>query len=412
MKTLIAIAWRNLWRHRMRSVLVMVTVMIGIAAGVFSAAFMLGMLDQKVESAIKTYTAHIQVHPTDYIMDDNEGALLKNPDSLAKEFLAATSDLNILQYTSRISITAMVSSPRKAQGVKINAVNPAAERNVLHLYKQVDVGEYLPAGVRNPVLISHRLASDLGVDLRSRLVLSFQDAQGQIVGGAFRVAGLFHTENSSFDRTQVFINKEDLHQMTSAYKDKAHELVFRMESNGKVEDVANRMASLAYADSLVIRTWKDVEPELGMLIGMMNQMMYIMMVIIILAMGFTIINTMLMAVMERTHEFGVLMAIGMNKRSIFFMIMAESVILSLGGALLGMLISGFLVSYTGEKGIDISAVGEGMEAYGFSAIVYPAVGASFYAVVALMVFVTAIVAAIYPAIKILKLSPADAVRAQ
>ena len=126
--------------------------------------------------------------------------------------------------------------------------------------------------------------------------------------------------------------------------------------------------------------------------------------------SFGIINTMLMAIMERVREIGVLMAIGMNKGKVFLMILLETVFLSLTGGIMGLALSYFVVTITGNNGIDLSIVGEGLNAMGYSAFVYPELDSIYYFMIVGLVVVTALFASILPARKALKFNPAEAVR--
>jgi len=149
---------------------------------------------------------------------------------------------------------------------------------------------------------------------------------------------------------------------------------------------------------------------------MMNDFMiiyyFIFVGIIMLALAFGIINTMLMAVLERTKELGMLMAIGMNRRRVFGMIMLETVFLTLVGAVFGMVMGWGIASVLGKTGIHFTGWGEGFEAIGFSSVVYPVVTPGFIAFTAAMVIVTAIISSVWPARKALKLNPVEALRTE
>ncbi|NTV83515.1 MAG: FtsX-like permease family protein [Bacteroidales bacterium] len=153
-----------------------------------------------------------------------------------------------------------------------------------------------------------------------------------------------------------------------------------------------------------------MEPLLAGLSSMMNQMAYFLLIIILIAMAFGIINTMMMAVLERTRELGMLMAVGMNKRKVFFMIMLETIFLSLVGTLAGIVISVVTIHYTGLNGINFSAWAEGYESWGYSALVYPSLYMSFYIGMTALVIITATISSIYPARKALGFNPAAAIR--
>jgi ABC-type antimicrobial peptide transport system permease subunit len=142
----------------------------------------------------------------------------------------------------------------------------------------------------------------------------------------------------------------------------------------------------------------------------MDIMMGVFMMIILGALGFGIINTMLMVILERTKELGMLMAIGMTKKRVFIMIMYETIFLALVGGLMGEVLSMFLIKYFGKAGIDLSSMAEGLESVGYSAITYPFLETYRYLQITILVLITGILASVYPAIKALRLNPAEALR--
>ncbi|HIB90533.1 TPA: FtsX-like permease family protein [Candidatus Poribacteria bacterium] len=162
---------------------------------------------------------------------------------------------------------------------------------------------------------------------------------------------------------------------------------------------------------LTIRSWDEISPELGYANELMGTAILIFIGIIMLALAFGIINTMLMAVLERKRELGMLMSVGMNRLKVFTMIVVETIFLALMGGPLGLAFGYFTIQYFGTNGIDLSIVGEGMESFGVGMIVYTSMEAAKYAEVGIMVIITAILSSIYPAYKALKLNPAEAVRA-
>jgi len=154
----------------------------------------------------------------------------------------------------------------------------------------------------------------------------------------------------------------------------------------------------------------EIRPFLLGLSSMMDQFSVMLLVIILIALAFGIINTMLMVILERKRELGMLMAVGLGKKSLFMMIMLETIFLTLAGTVIGVIISVTLIETTGINGINFAAYAEGFESYGYNAHVYPSLYLSFYIMLTVLVIITAIVSSVFPARKALKLNPAEAVR--
>jgi ABC-type antimicrobial peptide transport system permease subunit len=207
-----------------------------------------------------------------------------------------------------------------------------------------------------------------------------------------------------------FVLKEPLLKEFGFGQDYIHEIAIVCTDNKKAVEIAKKLKEIFPNQNIM--SWKELAPDLGYMNDIMRVMAMFYIGIILFALAFGIINTMLMAVLERSKELGMLMAIGMNKRRVFGMIMLESVFLTLTGALIGMGISAVLIAIFAKTGIPLNMWAEGLEAIGFSATVYPMVTATNYMDITILVIITGIVASIWPARKALKLNPAEALRTE
>ena len=246
------------------------------------------------------------------------------------------------------------------------------------------------------------------MDIKSKLVVNLQTKDGSLTGGVSRVAGIYRITNSAFENTVAFVDKEDLASLVGLTNGSTHEIALRLNEGYAVEPVVNKLQE-QYPE-LSIMSWKDIQPDLGMITEWLDIMLYVVMVIILLALGFGIVNTMLMVVMERVKELGMLMAIGMNRLRVFSMIMLETIFLSITGGVIGMILAALLVKYYGEPGINLKAFSQGFEAIGYNPVLYPEIGIGFYLTITFLIIFAAIIASIYPALKALRLNPAEALR--
>jgi len=244
----------------------------------------------------------------------------------------------------------------------------------------------------------------------ARLTLTFLDKNNNQVGAVFKLTGLYDIANSMFEKSIVFVRNSDLKKLTGLAENEYHQLVVKINNFDQTDEVETLIAQKL--PDLEVMSWKKIQPDLAMMTEMVIQFYIIFGIIILAALAFGIINTMLMVVLERTRELGMLTAIGMNKRKVFSMIMLESVFLSLIGAVIGMIISYVLVRITGNTGINLGQAAEGMEALGYSAIIYPKISAGFFVIVTILIIITGILSSIYPAMKALRLNPVEAIRAE
>ncbi|MBC8314487.1 MAG: ABC transporter permease [Bacteroidales bacterium] len=404
------IAWKNIWRNKVRSLVVILAITFGLFGGVFSSAIMKGMVEQRIKEAVSRETGHIQIHDPKYI-DDNEiqyvidgeaGQLEDELDSLPQ----------VKAWSSRIKFQAMANSANAGTGVMIFGIDPEKEQQVTEISTMIcdSCGTYLDGNKKNQIVVGKALAKKLKVRLRSKIVLTFQDKEGNLTGAAFRICGIYRTSNSMFDEMNVFVRKVDIAKLLITNPQKYQELVISLISPVLVTAVQDELTGSF--PELLVRNWKEIDPMLGMMSDLTVVWLYMFMTIILLALGFGIINTMLMTILERTRELGMLAAIGMNKRRIFLMIMLESVYLSLTGAAIGMALGYILTLYTSHTGINLSSFAEGFEKIGYNPIMYPYLDLNFFIILTVMVICIGILASIYPARKALKLNPAEAVRTE
>jgi ABC-type lipoprotein release transport system permease subunit len=400
-----SVAWRNIWRNKVRSLVVIFAVAIGLYAGVWSAAFMKGMMNQRIDKVIKTELSNLQIHNPEFRKTSEFTNYMVDASTLAEEISKMD---KVIGASNRIVIQSMVASAETASGVIIMGVDPEKEPMVTNLHEKMIEGAYFEGINRNPVVIGKKLAEKLNVKLRSKIVITVQDLDNNITSGAFRIAGIYSTNNNLYDEGHVFVRYSDLHAITGLPKGAGHEIAISIGNNELLPFVQENVKLMA--KDLEVLNWKELSPEMSYLTETMDLYMYIFIIIILLALLFGIINTMLMVVMERRKEIGMLMAIGMQKFKIFRMIVVESIMLSLVGGVVGIIIGAFVARVRSSHPIDLSMWAKGYEALGYDAFVYLHLEPVLLVNVAIMVIITGIIAALYPAYKALKNDPADALR--
>lgn len=286
-----------------------------------------------------------------------------------------------------------------------------SESRLTPIASSITEGESLTSEGRNPVLVSQKVAGRLKLRIGSKVVLTFTDGQGEMTGSAFRVRGFFKTPNTTFDDNNVYVRKADIEKV--AHMVGVHEIAILLQdeiNTQSLKDLSKTIARLTAisASQNSIRDWTEVQPMLASMIATMGISNLIMLVIFVIAMGFGIVNIMLMSVFERTQEFGVLMAVGMQKHKIFILIMLETVWLGVCGAALGLIACMAMIEVLQFTGLPLGKMAEGLGAYGVDTVLYPRVSTFEYQTIFLTVVFSSVVAAIYPARQILKQQPAEA----
>lgn len=407
----IKISWKNVWRNKLRSLIIILAIAIGLFGGIFTNAFFVGMLNQRINAVISNETANIQIHHPSFLLDESINNGIDNGAKIIEK-------INIIEgikgISPRINETGMASTAEANTGVMINGIDPEMEIGVTKIHQKLYEGEYLNANSQIPILIGKKLSEKLNADLGDKVILSMADGDGEVVYAAFKVRGIFNTNNDMFDGMNVFVLKDELQKLLKIPQDYVTEIAISMDDDEFTLKAKDEMIALLQTKvvqkEIIVQDWKEIDPSLNMMIQSMDTFAWFFIIIILIALAFGIINTMIMVVMERTRELGMLMAIGMNKRRVFSMILWETIFLSSVGAITGLIFSALVIGYFGRVGLDLSLFGKGMNSLGFDTIIYTKSSIEFYLSVAFLVFITAIIASIFPARQALKLQPAEAVR--
>ncbi|MEM6342473.1 MAG: FtsX-like permease family protein [Bacteroidota bacterium] len=415
------IAWRNVWRSKLRSMVVITAVALGLLAGIFMLAFSYGINQSRARDIIETRISHVQIHAPDFKDEMKVSLTVPNGAQIIEQL---RQDEKVAAVAGRLVVQGMLSNTRGAHGVMINGIDPESENALTRFAERQIAGKDSFIKKNNGIWVGAALMEKLGYEtedslgnkdykLRKKINLSFQRSDGQTQAASFRISGVYRSVNSKLDELNVYVRQDALAALmdTSFAELPVHEIAFLLHEQEVSEDSVY-LASLGerFGD-VQVENWKDLAPDIKLADESFGITVGILMGIILLALLFGIINTMYMAVMERTRELGMLMSVGMNKGKVFMMIMLETLFLTLIGAPIGMLIAYGLTLYFGSAGIDISAIAEGASSMGVGTMVYTELETAYYFTIAIMVFFTALFAAIFPAIKALSLNPAEAVRA-
>jgi ABC-type lipoprotein release transport system permease subunit len=469
-------AWKNVWRNKTRSLVVIASITTGVFAAVFSIAFMNGMIAQRFDAAIDEEISHIQLTGKNFRLNNDPAIQITNTREIESSLRSLPGLQGMAKRTiiSGMANTATKSAGIEINGIipeeekKIFSLNKtiiegtgsyfedpreeialigqdlAKELNVIRFAVDSSVISRLRSR-SIPDEVIDKLTSVAGERFNSekkfnkaiknllsenetrryfhlikqeswnyregsRLTLVFLDKENNQVGARFRIGGIYDTKNTLFEITSVFIRDSVLKKLTGFDNESFNKIIVRIEDTDKTDEITEKLRK--DLPDYEVMNWKDLQPDLAMMTDYVHQIYGILMVIIMAALAFGIVNTMLMVVLERTRELGMLTAIGMNKPRVFSMIMLESVYLSFVGGVAGMAVALVTILLTARNGINFVQYAEGMEAFGYSAHIFPEVSAGFFFMMTVLVILTGILSSVYPAIKALKLNPVEAIRTE
>ncbi len=404
MKILIIIAWRNIWRHPARSGVLMAAVTVGLWAGVVASGATNGLMAQRISYLIESEVTHAQVHHPQFPAEGHSHLHIPEPEEIAAWLEA---DARVEAHTFRTIVDGMLRSPRKTAGVRVRGVDTDTEPQTTTFHQNMVAGEYLDSDTRNAVIIGANLAQDHSLQVGNRIVLTFEDIDRELTSGSFNIVGLFESASTDFDQRNVFVRSPDLNRILGE-QPVVHEIAILLEDEAMAAALVSELNE-KFPD-VRAQTWRELSPELNMLVEMGGVWFLIITMIIMTALAFGILNTMLMALFERMHEIGMLLSIGMSRSRMFAMILLESATLTLSGAVIGLALAWLSIRHLGRVGINLEMFAEGVAALGWDYIIYPSLAPSEYAGIVAVVIVVTIAASIYPAVKATRINPLDAVR--
>lgn len=401
---LIKIAWKNIWRNPVRSIILIVAITLGIWALIFINGVSTGMVNDYIDTAIQERTSHIQIHLPEFVTEPEITGYFETGPVTA--FLSRSDFVG--EYSSRIITSGMISSTQSSRGITLYGIDPEREAAMTGLDENIAEGEYLKEQEGNYILLGDQTAEKLGVKIRSRVVVNFQNAAGEVTAAAFRVAGIVGDVSSLAGDNRAYIPINTLRMLTGLATEQAHEIALLLKNPEQLW-AAQDSIQAAFPE-LTVQNYLEIAPDVALMGSQIQVSLTIMTTIFMLALIFGIINTMLMAVLERYRELGMLLAVGMKKFQVFIMVVWETIFISLAGMPIGILLGAVTISLTHRYGINLEKWSDSLTEFGLTTIIHPELSFRHYLTIGLAVLFTAVLASIYPARKATSLNPIEALR--
>ena len=402
---ILLMAWRNIWRNKARSMVIMLSVAIGLLAGIGVLALYKGMMKSRVRTVIDSEVAHLQLHHADFKKDYHPAYLLPGANALLQK---VQSYPEVKMAAPRSLAQGMLVTTTGSAGVQINGVVPQLEYGASHLREKLITGEGFHEAKKNEILVGKKLADKMKLKTGSKLVLTFTDTADNLVSSAFRVAGIYQSGNAPLDEANVYVLLTTLNELLLT-GDAFHEIAILLNRDEDLQAVQEKLRS-AYP-SLLVESWKEISPETELMVKTVDEYSYIIMIVILVALAFGILNTMLMSVLERTKEIGMMVALGTPRLSIFLLVLLETVFLTIAGTPIGLLAAYLITGHYQKHGLDLSGMGKDMMAsFGFDTTIYPSFPWEKLIIILILVVGTALLSCLLPALKALRLKPVEALR--
>lgn len=403
----IRLSWRNVWRNKRRSLVVISSIGIGIFAMLIIMAVMNGMNYQMIDNTISTSLGHVSIHKKGFL-DNIKASYSFKPESDIYGRLSETE--SVAGWAPRVKVQGIVRSSEASQGVLITGIDPEREKSVSEIYNYTSKDEgssFLDDPAAGDVLISEQLAKKLDLVTGDRVVVMLQNSKEEIVGEALTVKGIFRSPIDSFDKYVIFTGIKKL-QKAAGMDNNISEISVRCKTRDDSSSVKSEISGFIKDSDIETLSWQEMAPSIMSAIRLFDAMMFIFFGIVFITVIFSVANTMIMAVMERFHEIGVMKCIGTRPLNVFIMIVSEAVNLGLAGMAAGLSCGLVFNLALGVTGLDLSVFSESMRIWGTGSVIYPIMMFKDIAASVVIVLVTAVTAAIYPAVKAARIKPLEA----
>ena len=385
-----ALAWRNLWRNARRTLITFAAISVGVWSMLVLAALMQAWGASAFESAIRMLTGDGQIHASGYLDDPTVEHRLAPPAGALRRLLDSPP---VTAWDARVRVPAIVQTARENAPVTLVGIDPAAERGLSFIPDAIREGRYLD-GVDDPgVVLGHKLAQRLRTGLGKRVVVLSQSASGEIAERGFRVVGLFSAEQEQNETGFVFVSRATAQQMLKI-GDRISEVAFVLNDIQRLPSFLEALR--VAAPQLDVVSWSEIDPFTQAILDISDGTIALWTVIMFILVAFGLVNTLLMAVYERTREFGLVQALGLRPRLLLLQVLLESTFLVGIGVAAGVA-AGLLTVFAFHNGLHLGALAQGAALWGIGRTLYPVINVPETVYIAAFVWLMGVVTSLYPA---------------
>ena len=401
----LTIAWRNIWRNGRRTSVILAAIVIGVWSMILLGSISRGFVVNMVENSISTLTGHLQIHARGYRTDPSIEKSMTEVEPVREALQRALPPE--AQWSPRIRVNAVLQNARHSGGAVLVGIDPRREDAVSFIGPgAVQEGEYLEAGDDYGLLMGAALLESFETAVGRKVVVMSQDTDGEIASRAFRIRGVFRAATEATEKQFVFVTLPAAREMLGL-KRGLSEIAVLLSRNGHAGPAAESLRARLAEERFSVATWRDLLPVIDAYLDIFDGYMVLWYLIVFVAMGFGIVNTILMTVFERMREFGLLQALGQSPGAIARGVLTEAFFLLAIGLLAGNAL-GFLSVFAFSGGIDLSAFAEGMQYFGVPRVIYPSVQARDVVTANVVVLTLGLLVSVYPAVKAARFSPVEA----
>ena len=400
LKLLLQLSIRNIFRHKRRNGMLLAAIVVAVGAVVCASSLIRGLQHDMVDSAVANLTGHVKVLAPGYRDDPN----IQKSFALAENWRPDVDEAALAGWAARVRVPAVIMSERGTRGMQFVGIDPAQE-HISFIGEAAVEGERLADAADGRILVGRALAEQLETGVGRRLVIITQGADGLNRESGFRIAGLYDAEGTGLEKAFVFTGVDALQKMVGA--DVYTEISIRLRQDPVLFQL--KASLMAFFTGLDVLNWQELEPQAAAMFVFADSAFFIWYFIMMGALVFGLVNTLVTSVMERVRELGMLRALGMRARGVVAQVVLESSVLMSIGVAVGIVVGWLTIQSLGD-GLDLTRWAEGVEAFGMSGKLTPVPLAGDIVLIGGMSVVLGVVASLYPALRIVRIKPLDALR--
>lgn len=408
MNIVFRLAWRNLWRHPKRTWLTMGAMIFSNILLVFMMSFQFGMYGLMIENTLKIFTGHIQVQAPGYLDDKKMRQTVPDIVPLADSLRRTLQNDRV---AARGQAFALASSDDRSYGIAIYGVESQFEPKVSSIPGLISDGRYLNDDDAAEIIIGSVLARNLRVTVGDEITLLGSGVDGSFAAAVVEIVGVFSSGIKDIDRNIAEIPL-GLFQDTFFMEGAGHQISIVGDDLDSVSALQSEVRALLPAtDELVVHDWSELQPGVKQAIQADMGSSFFMYLILVVLVAFSVLNTQLMSVLERTREFGIVMSLGLKPGRLGRLVVLETALMGLMGTFIGMLAGAAITAWVGTVGFTLPGMDEMAAQFNLPARMFPQVSALSLFAGPLVVFLFTLLASIYPAVRLHWLHPVAAMRA-
>ncbi|MDH4089197.1 MAG: ABC transporter permease [Cyclobacteriaceae bacterium] len=402
---LMKLAWKNMWRNRNRTAITIAAIFFAVILSVVTSSLQDGVFDNLIKNVVSFYSGYVQVHKQGYWDERILDNTFAQSGAVERKILQQK---NISDIAPRLESFALASSEETTKGCMVTGISPEEENRITDLQRRVVAGEYLTADDRS-VLVGQGLASRLGLQLHDTLVLIGQGYHGATAAGKYPIKGILKFGSPDLNDQSLFLSLPAAQEFYSA-ESMLTSYVLALRNPASLVGTADGVRA-AIGNTYETMTWEEMMPEIIQHIRTDKGSMYIIQGILYMLICFGIIGTLLMMMVERKYEMGMLVALGMKKIKLMQLLLMESVLTVISGCVFGIMASVPIVYYLYKYPIRFTGeMAKVYEEFGFEPIFPASRDVNIFLTQGAIVLVLGLLLSLYPMIKVVQLDPIKAMK--